>query len=797
MLAGRSNQKPLFWRFAVKRTPDPSRSVWPRLAAAALIGVAALTLLAIGAWLLLGLAGVARADLGEHFSGAAKRIRLSPPHVARGPKLDGSLDDPVWSQAAVLDSFTNIRPVEGVHDTLGTITYVMYDDQNLYIGFRAFDDPKQVQAPVVPRDQIGQGDWVGVSIDAYNDKQRGFFLCSNPIGIQMDGVDQEGQDTDMAPDFQYTSRGRVTSQGYEVEMAVPFKTLRFIPGDHVTFGFQAIRDVKRWGMHTYWAPVTRNINSYFTQMGALEDLHGVRPGRNLQVNPEQTATVTGERVNDHMTYGDPQSRFGLGLKYGLTSNLIADVTVSPDFSQVEADAGVVDVNQQFAIFFPEKRPFFLEGSDIFTTPVNLVYTRRIVDPRYGAKLTGKVGRMSIGVLSAADRSAGDPIDGLPDAVNPYLGDDAQYSIVRLKRDIFKNSYVGLLAGQRLQDDQYNRGLGLDGRLKWAQKYTFDWQGVQSNSRDKDYTGAVAGLDSSQIAGLDPAITTQTGQIRSGQAWYGRIARDTRRLTLRAQADGTSPDFTADMGFINRRDVMHQGAAIIPHLLGKDGGWYSDIRPMLFYDRNYNYSGDRLEDDVLSFIFEVDMARASYFGTENNRRYYRIGDAQFPDIYRHAVYAGTDGWRGVRPFVTYVWGDQVVFSEAVRGHDYRVDAGANLRFSPQFDGSVEVQASTVWREQNNSRFAEQLIPRVRLSFQFTKELALRTITELRSVHMFDVNDQLTQKTQVLTPDVLFSYYVRPGTVVYLGYGSMLEGSDPQKLQPSRSSVFTKLSYLWEI
>ena len=168
-----------------------------------------------------------------NLAGASGETRFSPPRVAKGPEVDGVLDDQVWSQAAVLRSFTHTRPVEGVPDSLGTVALVLYDDRNLYVAFHAGDDPRKVQAPVVPRDQIGQGDWVGVSIDTYHDHQRSFFLCSNPLGIQMDGIDQEGRDSDMAPDFQYTSRGRVTADGYDVEMAIPFKTLRFIPSDHV------------------------------------------------------------------------------------------------------------------------------------------------------------------------------------------------------------------------------------------------------------------------------------------------------------------------------------------------------------------------------------------------------------------------------------------------------------------------------------------------------------------------------------------------------------------------------------
>jgi len=756
----------------------------------------------------LSLAGAA--DAAERFPGTGGRIKFSPPRVASAPRLDGRIEPGEWAQAAVLDSFTNSRPTEGIRDTLGTIAYVMYDDQNLYIGFHAYDDPAKVQAPIVPRDQVWQGDWVGVSIDTYNDKQRAFFLCSNPVGIQMDGIDQEGQDSDMAPDFQYTTRGHVNGRGYEVEMAVPFRTLRFVPGDQVTFGFQAIRDVKRNGTHAYWAPVTRNINSYFVQMGALEGMQGVRPGRNFQVVPEQTTTTSGVRSlvptptvtrDQGMQFDDPRGRFGGLIKYGITSNLIADVTVTPDFSQVEADAGVVqDVNSRFAIFYPEKRPFFLEGADIFTTPINLVYTRRIVDPQYGGKLTGKIGRTSIGVLTSADRSAGQGIDGLPNSFNPYLDEDAQYSILRLKQDVLKNSYVGLLAGQRIHQDQYNRGAGVDGRFKWGGKYGFDFQGVQSWNRDQNFSSAVARLDPTQLDQLnqtDASIASLDGDYHTGNAWYARLSRDTRKLNLRLDALGISPDFGADMGFVDRKDQTSFGLDIIPRIQSDGKSWYNEIRPMFFYDRVYNYSGSRYTDETGSFILEADLPHNSWAGTENNQRMIKLGDRVFRSIDRHAFWAGSNRWRGVRPWGVFVWGDQLIFREAVNGHDWRYELGADLRFSSQFDGSFVIHQTAIRRELNDSRFAEQVIPRLRLSYQFSRELALRWITELRSRREYDVNDVLTSRKVEVSPDVLLSYYVRPGTVVYLGYGSFLNGAEIDGLRPERSSLFTKFSYLWEL
>ncbi len=728
--------------------------------------------------------------------GAGGNLKFSPPHVTDGPSIDGRLDDEVWSQAARLEAFTHGRPVEGVRDSLGTTTLVMYDNHNLYVAFHAVDDPGKVQAPVVPRDQIGQGDWVGVSIDTYNDQQRSFFLGSNPLGIQMDGVDQEGRDTDMAPDFQFTSKGSVTGDGYDVEMAIPFKTLRFNPGEQVTFGFNAIRDVRRDGTHMYWAPISRNVDNYHSQIGSLQNLTGIRPGRNVEINPTHTTSTLGAREGDRFTYDAPNGRFGIGAKVGLTSNLIADGVMTPDFSQVEADAGVVDINERFAIFFPEKRPFFLEGSDIFNSPISLVYTRRIVDPLYGAKLTGKVGRTSIGVLNAADRSAGRGIDGFSNTLNPYIDQSAQYTIARFKQDVFKSSYVGLLMGDRTHEDQYNRGIGADGRLSWKDKYSFTFQGAHSWGRDHDFRSAIAGLSPAEQADLPGEVAGQTGRKTEGNTFYTELARNTRKLGLGATVSGYSPEFSADMGFIRRTDLFAVSGYVRPHIWGKEKQWYTGIHFPIYYERNYTYDREVLTDEVLSLVQEVNFPKNSWAGMEHVRRMIRHNGEKFDDIYRHAVWAGSERYTTIRAGGLYVWGDQVVFAETVRGRDQRWELWSDFRFGPQFDGGVFLRGSTVWRE-NDSKFAEVFIPRLRLSYQFNKELSLRWITELRGRQGFDTNGVRTSRSQTLSPDVLMSYYVRPGTVVYLGYGSLLNGEETRDLQSSQSSIFTKVSYLWQM
>jgi hypothetical protein len=730
------------------------------------------------------------------FRGSEGRIQLTPPRVPKGPAVDGNLDDEVWRQAAVLDSFTHGRPIEGVRDSLGTTCLVMYDDQNLYIGFRAGDDPKLVQAPVVPRDQAWQGDWVGVSIDSYHDQQRSLFLCANPIGIQMDGIDREGADSDMAPDFQYTSKGRLTDRGFEVEMAIPFKSLRFPNHNPVTFGFNAIRDVRRDGTHMYWAPIKRDINSYHTQLGALENLEGVRPGRNVEVNPTLTGSQLGDRQGSALRYDDPESRFGLGVKMGITSNLIADVAVTPDFSQVEADAGVADINERFAIFFSEKRPFFLEGSDYFSSPFDLVYTRRIVDPLYGVKLTGKTGRTTVGLLHASDRFAGESIETLPDGANPYFDQNAYYNVARFKRDVLKNSFVGVMLADREHEDAFNRLAAVDGRFSFRDKYTVSFQGVQSWSQDQDLQGAVAGLTPAEQASLDPSLYGQIGDRRQGTGWTLSASRDTRPLNTGFEVGGLSPSFQADMGFIQRTDYLSFAGWFRPHLWSKGGTWYNAVHFPFYYERFYDYGGDRLTDETFDQVIEFSLPKNSGFGAEFVRRFIAFNGVEFDDIHRMAVWAWSERFKTVRGGVTFVAGDQVVFAETVPGHDRRVSIWSDLRFSSQFDGSFNLEHRQVWRE-NDSKFADALIPRLRLSYQFNKELAVRWITEFQNRRFYDAAGVETSRSQTLVPDLLLSYVLRPGTVVYLGYGAMLEGYDAESLTPSRSSIFTKLSYLWQM
>ncbi|HTK31795.1 MAG TPA: DUF5916 domain-containing protein [Candidatus Saccharimonadaceae bacterium] len=739
------------------------------------------------------------ADAATTYRGSAHELNFQIPRVAQGPVVDGSLDDAVWSQAAVLDSFVQRDPREGMRDTLGTQCLVMYDDHALYVGFRCKDRPRDVRATITNRDAI-DGDWVGIALDTYHDQRKSYLFIANPRGIQTDGIDQLGSDTDLTPDFLYTSHGRMTSDGYEVEMAIPFKSLRFPPRDSLVFGVDPVRRIDRVASQLFWAPITRDRNTFADQFGVMQGIAGVRPGRNLQIIPSVTDTRLSERQADGF-HTDNTSRVGASIKYGLTSGTTADVAITPDFSQVEADAGVVDINQRFAIFFPEKRPFFLEGSEIFTTPLNLVYTRRIADPLYGVKVTGKMGATSVGVLQAADRSDGDPVATLPDRLNPYLDDNSEYSIARFKQDLFKSSSVGVLLGERRQDESYNRGLGLDGRFNFLDHYTLLLQRVESWARQRDLRPALAKLSSADSAALDPSLRSFVGARTEGDASYGQLSRDTKSLSLNLTAQDISPLFAADMGFIPRTDQIDFRGSATAHYFGAEKAWWTALHPHTVYERTYDHHADRhvgrLTDDVWNVDVELDLPRNSYFGAGGDRFFTYFNGRQFPDQQDGYVYAGSAMFQALKWSGSFGWGDEVIFEETAPGKSMHGQIDLNPRFSPQLDADLTVLARWIRRRADDTHFADVVIPRLRVTYQASKELSFRGIAELTAKRGYDALGDLTAPSRHLSLDFLAGYQTGPGTVFYLGYGSLHDGATNEAMVPTTRNAFAKISYLWQI
>src|SRR5437867_8691581 len=397
---------------------------------------------------------------------------IKMPRFDKPPAIDGKLDDEIWKSAIVLKDFYQVQPGDNIAPSKLTEVMLGYDSKFIYVAFHCYGEPDKVRATIPKRDNIFDDDYVGILFDTFNDSRKAYEFDFNPLGIQADGIWTDGQGEDFNPDVVMESKGMVTGDGWTVEVAIPFKSLRYVAGKDKLWSAHFFRRIKRFNNELdMWMPLNRDISSWLAQEGHLSGLEGISTERTLELIPSLTLSETGNRkatltpaqVNagqlDPGRFVNEPIKFDPGLtgKYTITPNVTLDFALNPDFAQVESDQLVVTANQRFPIFFAEKRPFFLEGIDIFNSQIAAVHTRAIVDPDVAVKLSGKFNRNTFGLLVASDNAPGNFTLDEQASVDPRLiGKNASVGVLRLKRDIGKSdSFIGFLGTHRRFVDQYN------------------------------------------------------------------------------------------------------------------------------------------------------------------------------------------------------------------------------------------------------------------------------------------------------------------------------------------------------
>ena len=408
------------------------------------------------------------------------------------PTIDGQLDDAIWQRAAVIAEFVQRSPIEGAPATEDTEVYIAFDSTHLYIAMYAhYSSPGLMRANRVDRDRASfSDDTISVYFDTFLDQQRAFVFTLNGYGVQGDSLVGGGGGGgfrggpsgvprgDSSWDVLFDSGGTLVDDGWTAEMAIPFKSLRYPSNDTHRWGFQIARSIRSKDETVVWAPLSRDVSGFLPQMGLLDGLSNLSTSRNLEILPTVTAIQVGSLDTTTGAFGEEgQPEGGVNLKYGVTSNLTLDFTYNPDFSQIESDRPQVEVNRRFPLFFSELRPFFLEGQEVFDMrgPVNLIHTRTIVDPRYGAKLTGKVGKTTLGVLVANDEAPG----RVDDLTEPAFGRTANTLIGRVRYDLYSESHIGAIVTDRQFLDGYSRLVGADGRFRLTPTTSADFMAISS------------------------------------------------------------------------------------------------------------------------------------------------------------------------------------------------------------------------------------------------------------------------------------------------------------------------------
>ena len=564
-------------------------------------------LFAVALFLLLGFS-VARSETDTAFV-PQFRPTLDVRPALGDIRIDGQLSDPGWRSAAVADGFAEVSPGDQVRPPVESKAFVTYDDNNLYIALIAFDDPADIRTSLRDRDEIFRDDYFGIMLDTYGDGSWGYELFVNPHGIQGDLRMQSSGNEDMSFDIVWYSHGIVTDSGYQVEIAVPFASLRFPDRPEQAWRVNFWRDHQRELRRRYaWAAQDRDNSCFICQWGYMTGVRDIEPSSNLEILPNMLTTQAGslsDRDNPRSEFDNssPDAEFSLNARYGLTSSSSAELTFNPDFSQIESDAGQIDVNTNFALFFNERRPFFQEGSDLFNSWITAVYTRTINDPQGAAKLTGQFGRWSMAYLFARDENT-PMIVPLSEQSVTLQADKATVNIARVRRSFGENSFVGLvLTDRRLddwsdQDGYYGGGsgttYGIDGVLRMSGNWKLEYQALGSYT---DEPNAPAYIDTTMEDGngqfsFDYGRHTLAfdGESYGGNASYVSLERNGRSWNFDVDYWEYSPTFRTDNGFTTRNDYRQVSVWFGP-LFRPNRKWLIEWEPSISFGRIWDHGRD--------------------------------------------------------------------------------------------------------------------------------------------------------------------------------------------------------------
>ena len=742
--------------------------------------------------------------------------RLHIPHLEQAPGINDFLSmqpSPAFASTMLkVEGFIQRDPKDGAPVSQKTEVYLGYTDKNLYVVCICFDsDPGKIRARMSRRENINDDDQIGFVLDTFHDKKHGVFFYLNPLGVQQDGIWTDEQNPDYSFDMLWNSDGKLTGQGYVAWFEIPFRSLRFPATPGQTWGLFFERDIRRNNEDAFYPHITSNALGFLSQETEMDGLAKISPGRNLQFIPYasfRSFRELDDRDPNHALFRDihAQGRIGVDAKAILHDALVLDATINPDFAQVESDDPQITVNQRFEVFFPEKRPFFQENASFFDTPEQLVFTRRIADPEYGVRMTGKLGPWALGWLFADDKSPGGSVptyDGL-------TGRKAYYGILRVNRDIGKESTFGLLYTDRELDTSpsticslnrcivgSNRVGGFDTKIKFNSKWSATGQAVIGHTKFND------------------------GTHKGGQSYWAYAERSSTKLEFNSLYQDTSAGFETDTGFFRRPDIRRFSNFALYRFRreGKVLQWHG---PSIFTINNWDHHGTRLEyfaNANYRWIFQ----RQTDFGVYGNMGHERLRPYDYSTLLTNRDYAH---------YHTGLFFDFGYFKQLSLGGE--INLGTDTNYTPALGPPLlaksnfaqlyaTVRPVTRLSIENTyllTRLRDNLtglailnnhIIRSKWNYQFNRAFSLRLIGQYTAVLTNPAWSSL-QRTKQVNADILFTYLLHPGTAVYVGYNSDLQNIDPSlRVDPNDPNgnllrspyrlindgrqVFVKISYLF--
>lgn len=718
--------------------------------------------------------------------------------------VDGDLTDVGWQGAARATGFAEVQPGDQLAPPVESEAWITFDDQNLYVALLAFDDPSAIRVSMRERDEIFSDDYFGIMLDPYGDLASGYELFVNPLGIQGDlRLTQGGENEDGAFDAVWSSKGRITDRGYQVEIAIPFASLRFPDSAEQRWRINFWRDHQRDVRRRYaWAAINRDDPCWMCNWGTLTGISAIKPGSAFDAIAnaigKQSGTLRDTNAPDHgFENEDPDGEASLNLRYALSSNSTAELAINPDFSQIESDATQIDINQPFALFYSERRPFFQEGADLYGTWIDAVYTRSILNPELAGKFTARYGRLGVAYTLARDEDS-PYIVPLREFTEGATVGKSTSQIARVRRTFGENSFLGALVTDRRIEDGGSGTIGsVDGALQFWKNLRFESQVALSRSVEPELPEAIPGGEDFRFD-RDRHTVALDGETLDGHAVYASLERSARRWNSDFDFWEYSPGFRTENGFTVQNDWRQanwwNGVNFDPN-----HDWVKGWSPRFGFGRKWFYDGTLLQEWIrphgqLELKYQTDL----FF--EHQRSNERWNGKVYEGIHATTVDWDTRfnervaGGGGVS-FGREIW--RSFGDDATLGKSLNVSLNANLKPTSRFVVSPSYSYARLRRHDDGSTLYDGYILRTRLNYQFSRELSCRCVVEYN-----EFGDGLS-----LEP--LATYRWNAFTVFYVGYSGAYQKYGPGTPYPEAvdaegaewrrqaAQVFAKFQYLLRI
>lgn len=716
------------------------------------------------------------------------KVYFNVPRLEAEIELDARLEEPVWQDAVMVSAEIEVQPGENIPAPVRTTARMFYDESNLYVGIHCHDPhPEKMRAHLTDRDQIWSDDWVLILFDTFNDNRRTYDFACNPLGVQADMVETPMQGSDLAWDTIWDCNARMTDDGYIVEMIIPFRSINFqrSPTDQI-WGFDLVRSYPRQVRHHIGAfPRDRNNNCYMCQANKLIGFAGAEPGRNIELAPTVSAIARREREDGRDTpwgSSDRDLESGLTARWGLTPNIVLNGTINPDFSQVEADVFQMDINTRFALFYPERRPFFMEGADYFNTPLQAVYTRTMADPRTGIKLTGKENRHTLGFFSVQDNTTNLLFPASQGSDNTFLDQRNISTALRYKYDLGSASNVGMVLTDREANDYYNRVGGVDGLIHLTRTEFISFQMLGSETLYPDT--------------LDKDFEQPEGKL-TGTAFEGFIVHDSKKVEAYAFYRSIDKDFRTDLGFMTQANYGYTELGLQRRWERGKGHWFNRLSIGVTYDHEKEHEGPVLMEGFrLRFLYMGPFQTFCHAHVRFRDQHFEGKTYRTHDVIMEMA---------ARPTGNTELGLQAILGDHIDYDNNR--SGTRINLSPSCELFIGRHLLLGLGHDYERLYVDPgllytaNISRFKVVYQFTRRMFVRTILQYRhydrNLDLYLDPEDMERSSGTLSSQFLFSYKINPQTVFYLGYSDYHEAGWHESLQQQNRTFFTKLGYAWRI